>query len=247
MALVATMIMTTITATSIEPAGPSPAALLGMMWLASPALPVGAFSYSEGLEGAVDTGLVNGEAQVQAWLLDQMPLALARSDLAVAAAAWRAFDGHDMAEVQRLNDWVLQTRETAEFRQQSLQTGRSLALWLQQRSPAPTFAQGLVALLPGATWPVAFAAAAWHLQIPVRESLFAMGFGWAENMVQAAVKCVPLGQSAGQRVLAALMAVLPEHVGWALAAGEADRQSFTPLLGIASARHEQQYSRLFRS
>jgi urease accessory protein len=102
-------------------------------------------------------------------------------------------------------------------------------------------------LLPGPTWPVAFAAAAQLLQLPLRETLFALGFGWAENMVQAAVKCVPLGQSAGQRLLAALVQALPAQVAWGLQAGEGDRQSFSPLLGIVSARHEQQYSRLFRS
>lgn len=237
------MIMGTTTATPTESA-----ALLGMMWLASPALPVGAFSYSEGLEAVVDRGQLQGEAQVQAWLLDHLALALARSDMALVAGAWTAYAERRDADIPALNDWVLHTRETAELRQQSLQTGRSLAQWLLQRHPDSPRAAALVALGPGPTWPVAFAAAAQHLHLPLQATLLALGFGWAENMVQAAVKCVPLGQSAGQRVLGALVQALPAQVAAATErAARGDWQAFAPGLALASAQHEQQYSRLFRS
>ncbi len=244
--------MTTITTTSTEPSAMAPGSLLRLMWLASPALPVGAFSYSESLEAAVDSQQVANETQVQAWLLDQLALAQARADLPVAAAAHAAFSQNDAQSdaerLQVLNDWVLHTRESAELRQQTLQTGRSMAAWLGQRmGVADARWQLLNTLAPAPTWPLAFALAALHAGANARDALLAMAFGWAENMVQAAVKAVPLGQSAGQRVLQALVDALPGHIEQALALADDERQAFAPMLAILSAQHEHQYSRLFRS
>ena len=231
-----------------ERAGPvSASALLQLMWLASPALPVGGFSYSEGLEAAVEAGRVTNETEAAAWLRDQLHLSLARSDLAVCAKAFKAWQRNDLAHVTELNDWVTTTRETAELRQQTQQMGRSLVEWLKNRGEIDARVAQLKALTPAPTWPVAFALAAAQTGAPLREALLSFGFGWAENMVQAALKAVPLGQSAGQRVLAALVADLPAAVDQATALMDSERQAFTPMLAILSARHETQYSRLFRS
>jgi urease accessory protein len=221
--------------------------LLRLLWLASPALPIGGFSYSEGLEAAVDAGLVRDEAQASGWLVEQLGLAFARSDLAVVAGAWSAWRRNDVESVQALNAWVQATRETAELRLQSEQMGRSLAAWISARAPEDARSAMLASLSPGPTWPVAAALAAVHGGAPRREALLAIGFGWAENLVQAAVKAIPLGQSAGQRVLARLVEALPEAVDAAIARPPAARQAFAPMLAILSARHETQYSRLFRS
>jgi urease accessory protein len=171
-------------------------ALLQLMWLASPALPVGGFSYSEGLEAAVDGGQVPDEAGAAGWLGDQLSLSLQRADLPLVASAHRAWQGADpaqmIARIADLNAWALQTRETREFRQQAEQMGRSLTDWLRQRRPDDAR--------------------------------------------------VPL--------LAALADALPAAVDAALAtavAGDHARQNLTPMLAIVSARHEAQYSRLFRS
>jgi urease accessory protein len=225
---------------------PAAASLLQLIWLASPALPVGGFSYSEGLEAAVDAGLVTDEASARGWLLDQLALVQARSDLAAAAAAFEAWQRHDSGRVHALNAWVAGTRETAELRLQSEQMGRSLAQWLRQRQPDDARLDTLDALAPP-TWPLAFALAAAVTGAPVRDALLAMAFGWAENLVQAAVRAVPLGQSAGQRILGALADAIPAAVDAALAATDDSRQSFAPMLAVLSARHETQYSRLFRS
>ena len=226
----------------------SDAVLLQLMWLASPALPVGGFSYSEGLEAAVDDGRVTSEATAAEWLLNQMALAPARADLPVLAQAHLAWQRHDLARITWLNDFVGRTRETRELRLQSEQMGRSLVEWLrnQGEGDAARLAH-LAALAPSPTWPIAFALATARANATAAQALHASLFGWAENMVQAALKAVPLGQLSGQRILQALVSRMPPLVEQALAMGDGDMQSFSPMLGIASARHETQYSRLFRS
>jgi urease accessory protein len=227
------------------------AVLLQLMWLASPALPVGGFSYSEALEAAVDDGRVTGEASAAAWLANQMALAPARADLPVLAQAHAAWQRHDLARVTQLNDFIGRTRETRELRLQSEQMGRSLVEWLRNQAGSngagDARLQHLVALAPSPTWPIAFALATARANASAAQALHASLFGWAENMVQAALKAVPLGQLAGQRILQALVDRMPALIAAALATGDDDMQSFAPMLGIASARHETQYSRLFRS
>jgi urease accessory protein len=230
---------------------PSPTAaptLLRLMQLASPALPVGGFSYSEGLESAVDAGLAGNEAQAGDWLLDQLWLVQARSELAAAAKAYAAWRRHDAAHANALNTWVRTTRETAEARQQAEQMGRSLAEWLKNGAQrADPRIAALAALSPAPTWPIAFALAGVLAGASGRETLLALAFGWAENMVQAAMKAVPLGQAAAQRMLARLSDAVPAAVDTALRLPDAERQAFAPRLAVLAARHETQYSRLFRS
>ena len=224
----------------------TPSSLIQLMWLASPALPIGGFSYSECLEAAVDSGRVATENEASEWLTDQLELNLARSDLAVLAQAIPAWQDADAPRIDALNAWVLQTRESSELRAQTEQMGRSLLEWLRNHTTA-TSAQ--ITLLAGLqpTYPMAFALAAASTQAPVRDCLLAYAFGWAENMVQAAIKSVPLGQSAGQRILSKLAAAIPAAIDHALFLPDAQRQVFSPMLAILSAQHEVQYSRLFRS
>ena len=236
-------------ATTTDPQAMLDTSFMQLMWLASPALPIGGFSYSEGLEAAVDAQYAASEADARAWLLDQLHIALARSDLAVVALALQAWGQQDHAEIARLNAWVLQTRESAELRAQTEQMGRSLLEWLRNHRMDGGNLQADVATLAAMdpSYPLAFALAAHHSQAPARAALLAFAFGWAENMVQAAIKSVPLGQSAGQRILAALAADIPQAVDRALATPFDALQAFSPMLAILSARHEVQYSRLFRS
>lgn len=228
-------------------AQPLPAAsLLQLIWLASPALPVGGFSYSEGLEAGVDRAGVTTESIASDWLSDQLQLSLARGDLAVIAQAIPAWRSGDLLRIAQLNAWVLQTRETSELRAQAEQMGRSLLEWLRNHHSVGAANIDACAKLPP-TYPVAFALAASPLAAGVPDCLTAYAFGWAENMMQAALKSVPLGQSAGQRILARLAAEIPAAITTAMALDDHERQAFSPMLAILSSQHETQYSRLFRS
>ncbi len=226
---------------------PAPSSdLLWLMQLASPALPVGGFSYSEGLEAAVAHGLVHDEVSAQAWLLDQLHLVQARSELPVVSQATSAWQQHDVMRLNQLNAWVLQTRETFETRLQTEQMGRSLLDWLRNHTDVDAARIDTCQHLPP-TWPLVFALALTTRSVAARDGLLTTAFAWAENMVQAAIKSVPLGQRSGQRILAALSAEIPAAVEHALSLNDDERQAFSPRLAILSARHETQYSRLFRS
>lgn len=215
------------------------AALLRLIWLASPALPVGGFSYSEGLEAAVEAGLVHDEASAGDWVLGHLQVVLAQSDLAVVAQAVVAVRTGDSARLDALDAWVRRTRETSELRLQAEQMGRSLGDWARSLGDGGERVHR--------TYPVAFAAVAAGIDAPVHDILLAFAFGWAENTVQAAVKSVPLGQSAGQRMLQRLSGAIPAAAAHAIGLADDERQAFAPMLAILSARHETQYSRLFRS
>jgi urease accessory protein len=240
------MVMHTIMATRMDTSTTTTdAALLRLIWLASPALPVGGFSYSEGLEAAVEAALVCDEESAAEWIAQQLHASLARADLAVVAGAVAAARAEDGPRLAQLDAWVRQTRETSELRQQAEQMGRSVGEW--ERSLRDDGGVRAAHHHPANTYPVAFAVAAAQSEASTRQILLAFAFGWAENMMQSAIKAVPLGQSSGQRILARLAREIPSAVDHALTLGDADRQAFTPMLAILSAQHETQYSRLFRS
>ena len=241
--------------TDTQPVAPAPTlalnqhSFLQLMWLASPALPIGGFSYSEGLEAAINAALVTTETEAVNWLVQQLHLTQSRGDMAVIAQAVAAWQQNDLRRVAALNQWVRTTRETSELRLQTEQMGRSLTDWLRNRYADAPEHHALIAWLAAqdASYPVAFAFAAFCTGAAPRDALLAFAFGWAENMVQAAIKAVPLGQTGGQRILARLLQAIPAAVDSAIALPDDQRQAFSPMLAILSAQHETQYSRLFRS
>ena len=217
-------------------------ALTRLLQLASPALPVGAYSYSQGLEAAVVAGIVRDADSAASWIGDVLEFSLARLDAPLLLrlhAAWRRGDERAAA---RWNELYLATRESAELRAETVQMGYSLARLLADLGVGTAPRTWKEASFPSA---FAYAAARWQVAAP--DALVAYLWSWAENQVMAAVKAVPLGQSAGQRLLLALGGRIA-----AAAAGAADLDdeglgNFAPGLAVLSARHETQYSRLFRS
>ena len=220
--------------------------LLQLIWLASPALPIGGFSYSEGLESAIEHGGVHDEQSCSDWLADQLLLSQARGDLALMAQAIPAWQSLDAARLHALSSWVHQSRESLEMRLQTEQMGRSLLDWLRVQNKASEAAQQLCQDLRP-SYPMTMALALSLVQVPLNQALSAAAFAWAENMTQAALKAVPLGQVSGQKILARLAELIPQALAHAIALSDEERQAFCPMLAILSARHETQYSRLFRS
>ena len=221
-------------------------ALLQLIWLASPALPIGGFSYSEGLEAAIDQGLVHDEHSAARWLVDQLHLTQSRGDMAVLAQMVLAWQARDTSRLATLSQWVHATRESAELRLQSEQMGRSMLEWLRNLNAIDPDTIALCnRWVP--TYPLMFALALSRTGAPLDQCMQAYAFGWAENMVQAALKSVPLGQNSGQRILTQLAQEIAPAVQHAMQTTDDTRQAFSPMLAILSAQHETQYSRLFRS
>ncbi len=221
-----------------------PTALVRLLHLASPSLPVGAFTYSQGIEWAVEQGWLVGAGDVEHWLADQLENALARLDLPIAARMMAAVAGGDRDALACWTHGLLAARDTSELRAEERQRGRALAdlLCAWELSDAQPWRD---LLAQSQTAGFAFAAARW--QIPVADALAGLAFSWTENLVLAAVKLVPLGQTDGQRLVAKLGQRIPAAVDLALALGDDAIGASSPALAIASAAHEQQYTRLFRS
>jgi urease accessory protein len=226
---------------------PPDLALARLLQLASPALPVGAYSYSQGLESAVEERMVVDAETAERWIGDLLRLGTARLEAPLWCRLASAWEQHDLANVQEWNDFFLATRETAELRAETLQMGYSLARLLADIGEFESAALDSLAQVVHITFPAAFTFAATEWHIPAQSALIAYLWSWLENQVMAAVKCVPLGQTDGQRLLARLGAHLPTLAQQILTAGDDLLCNFTPALAIASSRHETQYSRLFRS
>lgn len=214
--------------------------LLAALQLASPALPVGGFAYSQGLERAIDDGTVRDARSAQRWICDVLALSLARVD----APMWlRAYDAPDPSSLAAINAETLALRETAELRAECEQMGASmLRLFAPLGLGSPPFADGRAV-----AFPAAFAAACARMQVGRREGLAAWLWSWAENQVLVAVKSVPLGQQEGQAMLLTLREAIAEAVGVAESIGDDEIGSAVLGFALASARHETQYSRLYRS
>jgi urease accessory protein len=218
--------------------------LLRLLQLASPMLPVGAYAYSQGLEWAVESGWVHDEASAADWIGGVLGQGPARLEVPVLARLYRAWTSDDLAQAHHWSRYLDAARESGELQAEARQLGESLAVLLAQL--------GIEAArdwkeIEYAGFPTLFALAGVHYRVPLPETALGYLWAWCENQVAAAMKLVPLGQAAGQRILSALIGQLPAAVERGLALTDDEIGVLTPRLAIGSARHETQYTRLFRS
>jgi urease accessory protein len=214
-----------------------------LLQLASPSLPVGAYSYSQGLEAAVEAGVVRDAESALRWIGEVLDLSLASMEAPLLVRLIAAWERGDPEAVARWNAEAIASRETSELRAETLQMGYSLAKLLRDLE-APTEA---IDAMEEVAYPTAFAFAVAAWKLPARDAVATYLFAWVENQVLAAVKCVPLGQTDGQRLMLALGERIAPLAEAAFTREDGELANFAPGLAILSARHETQYSRLFRS
>ena len=222
--------------------------LTRLLQLASPALPVGAYTYSQGLEWAVESGVIRDETTAGRWIADLLDHGIGQFEAPLVSALMAAWSAGNLAEVECLNAEFLASRESAELRAETAQMGFSLRRLLRDlRDDTLAGVAAGIESFPEVTFPVVWSgiAAAWRISSDAAVTAYL--WSWAENQVMAALKAVPLGQAAGQRLLADLGRQIPDvavnRKNWP----KSKWANFTPAFAIACARHETQYSRLFRS
>ncbi len=218
--------------------------LLRLLQLASPLLPVGAYAYSQGLEWAVECAWVSDERGATDWIAGVLDAGPALLEAPVLARLYRAWENDDLERIHYWSRYLDAARESGESQAEARQLGESLAVLLTQLGVEAAQDWKEVEY---AGFPTLFALAAVHYRVPLPEAALGYLWAWSENQAVAAMKLVPLGQTAGQRILSALIERLPAAVEQGLALADDAIGALAPRLAIAGARHETQYTRLFRS
>lgn len=215
-----------------------------LLQFSSANLPVGAFSYSQGLEWAIETGWVDDAASLQAWCSDWIAGPLACQDLPLLHRLHAAVAADDADAALHWARWTLACRETRELREEERTRARAVVSLLDRLFPEDTHAHRDALLCT----PLAgLARAAVLLDMPSEGTQTAHAWGWLENTVLVGVKHIPLGQSDGQRLLMQLWPELHAAITAAHTVDDDDIGCSLPAASFASAAHETQYSRLYRS
>ncbi|WP_434360973.1 urease accessory protein UreF [Parasalinivibrio latis] len=212
--------------------------------LISPSLPIGAFTYSQGLEWAIEKEWVTSKESLTFWLADVLENSIASLELPLLRRYWHAVHEHDCDAVMRWNLWLYACRETSELRREEEQRGKATFTLLKHLNVAGNDA---LSGLCGSNQLAAFALAAVGWGISEEDICRGYLWSWMENAVMAGVKLVPLGQTAGQQLMMEMAGNLDEALRASSKVSDHEIGSFTPAQAIASCRHETQYTRLFRS
>ncbi len=218
-----------------------------LLHLASPALPLGAFSYSQGLEAAVAAGDVGDAAAATRWIEDGLWHSFGRSELPVFALQHAAWERGATAELARRDAWFRAARETAELVAETEQMGWAAAQLARGLELGPPLARAALLGLRPVALPTAMAFLAWAQGVPAEPALIGYAFTWLENQATAAGKAVPLGHNAVQRLVFQLRGTAVRQAVRAARRGDDELETFAPRLALRSAQHETQYTRLFRS
>lgn len=235
--------ITMITPINNDAAIASDLALLGLMQLVSPALPIGAFAWSQGLESAFELGWVESETDLQEWLGGVLEDGLSRCELPLLVRLQTAWAAQDAEAIAKWNDWLHATRETAELSDEDTRLGAALVTLLRNLDLLPD--ASLIPHEPG--YITMFAWVAHHRNVPERLTLLGFAWAWLENQLAAACKALPLGHTAAQRITEHMRPLLVTAVEVALKRDDEELGPILPGLALGSALHETQYSRLFRS
>jgi len=219
-------------------------AQLRLMQLVSPALPIGGFTYSQGLEYAVEAGWVADMSSLQDWLLGLVEDGVTHLEVPVLARLYQACTAKDAEALLAWGRYLLAARETRELRLEEQQRARALTRLLVELE-IPEARGWRDAMHQCQSAPYALACVNWG--VPLQEAALGLAWSWLENMVAAAIKLIPLGQTDGQRVLLALAQALAQAVQTGLQLNDEQLGSSAPCLALASSLHESQYTRLFRS
>jgi urease accessory protein len=219
-------------------------ARLRLWQLISPALPVGAYAYSQGQEYAVHAGWIDDESSACDWIVGQLRHNLAGLDIPIMARLYDGWLANDRSQVDYWNRYLLVSRESAELRMEDQHLGAALARVLDNLEVITADED---AVDEARSFACQFALACVRWQIPLRDAAEGYLWSWCENQVAAAIKLVPLGQSAGQRILSQCTGVIPNAADYGLGVADDKIGLLAPGVAIASALHETQYSRLFRS
>ncbi len=217
---------------------------LRLLHLVSPSLPIGAFTYSQGLEWAVECSWVNDGTSLHEWVGNLLQTAMTHLELPILARLYRARAENDQTALSYWSHRLIVSRETKELREEEHNRGRALAALLPELGVPVT-----VEHLPlfKSCQLTGFAHAARHWQIPLRSAAAGYLWGWLENITLSGVKIIPLGQTAGQRIIADLTAAIPELVQTRLNVTDQAIGASCTAQAIASSLHETQYTRIYRS
>lgn len=222
----------------------SEGALLRLMHLVSPSLPIGSFTYSQGVEWAVENGWISTVDELARWLDHLLYSGVTYLEVPLLRRMYQAIEGEDEASLSHWVDYLNASRETAELLQEEKNRGRALTdLLIALEVPLAAQWKPLLAQNQSA----AFALAAVQWQIPLAQAASGFVWSWLENLVLAAVKIIPLGQTQGQQLLHRMTVQLPAVAAQGLRVADAEIGASSPALAIASSLHETQYTRLFRS
>jgi urease accessory protein len=222
-------------------------ALLHLLQLASPSLPIGAYSYSQGLEAALEQGLVRDEVTARTWIIDTLHHVVARFEAPILWRLLQAFAARDGELASAWTERFIAARDTAEFRAETIQMGYSLGKLVAELGIGDAELNAILQAQAEVPLPTALAFAAVALEVPHDAALLGMLFSWAENQVLVCVKSVPLGQVAGQRLLLSLRPELEAAAATAQRLRDPELSNWSPGLSLLSMQHEVQYSRLYRS
>lgn len=219
-------------------------AQLRLMQLVSPALPIGGFTYSQGLEYAVESGWVHDVPSLTDWLLGQVEAALTYLEVPVLARLYHACLRKDVHVLEQWSAYLLATRETHELRLEEQQRARALTRLLIDLDVADA-ERWQIPMHQCQAAPFALAAVRWHISL--NSAALGYSFSWLENNVAAGLKLVPLGQTDGQRIQLTVAEAIPTAVRQGLLLGDDEIGASAPAVALASSLHETQYTRLFRS